>query len=117
MAAGLPYKLLHGPVYQHKESPLTGISEILVLILLICAVLIVPRMMAPAPKKSSARKAKKGLSAKMRAGIVLSVLVPVVSALVLKPWAGNIIPFVIAGILPVAIAWAGFWIISARKNG
>jgi len=52
----------------------------------------------------------------MRAGIVLSALVPVVSALTLKPWAGNITLFIITGILPVALGWACFWIISARKN-
>ena len=95
---------------------MTGISEILVLILLICAVLIVPRMMAPASKKTAARTVKKRLSAKMRAGIVLSALVPVVAALLLRPWSGNITLFVIAGILPVALAWGCFWIISARKN-
>jgi len=95
---------------------LTGITEILVLFLLICAVLIVPRMMAPAPKKSTARKGKKRLTARLRAGIVLSGLVPVVVALVLKPWAGNIISFVIFGILPIALAWGWFWIISARKG-
>lgn len=94
---------------------MTGISEILVLILLICAILIIPRMMKPAPSARSSKNSK-GLTAGMRAGIVVSLLLPVVSGLITKPWNGNPITFVITGILPVALAWGAFWILSARKK-
>lgn len=96
---------------------MTGISEILVLILLICGLLIIPRMFKPAPTKAgTALKPAKSFSAKMRAGIVASVLVPVAAALILQPWKGNALVFFTAGILPVALAWGLFWILSARKH-
>ena len=95
---------------------MTGISEILVLILLICVLLIIPRMMKPAPKGGASKKKTRGLGAKMRAGIVVSVLVPVISGLIHKPWTGEVTPFIITGVLPVALAWGGFWILSARKS-
>lgn len=94
---------------------MTGISEILVLILLICGLLIVPRMMKPAPK-ASAPKPKKPLSAGMRTGIVVSLVLPMTAAMVVRPWEGNILIFFSTGILPVALGWGLFWILSARRN-
>jgi len=94
----------------------TGISEILVLILLITGILIIPRMFKPAPQRTTAQKKVTPITAKMRAGIVVSALVPVLSALVLKPWKGDIILFLSIGLLPVALAWGLFWIFSAKKK-
>lgn len=95
---------------------MTGISEILVLILLICGILIIPRMMKPAPARKAPARKKGGLTFGMRAGIVVSLLIPIVSGLVIRPWSGNILLFVVTGILPVALAWGIFWVLSARKH-
>jgi len=93
---------------------LTGVSEVLILILLISGILILPRMFKPAPKAVQ-RKKNKPLSKKARAGIVLSVVIPIAAAIGLKPWNGNFILFVSIGIIPVALAWALAWIVSAKK--
>ena len=53
---------------------------------------------------------------KLRAGIVASILFPMVSALFLKPWKGDIILYISTGILPVALAWAIVWILAAKKK-
>ncbi|WDP88801.1 MAG: hypothetical protein HUN04_03240 [Desulfobacter sp.] len=95
---------------------MTGISEILVLILLISGILILPRMFKPAPAAKSKKTAAKSLSMKLRAGIAISVLYPAVSALVLKPWQGNIVLYLSAGLLPVALAWALIWVLAAKKH-
>lgn len=97
---------------------MTGISEVLVLILLICGILILPRMLKPAPKQTaSALKTQQGLSTmKLRAGIVFSLLYIIVLTLFIKPWQGQIVLFVSAGILPVALAWSLVWIFSAKKK-
>lgn len=97
---------------------MTGISEILVLILLITGILIIPRMFKPEPKASPAslKKSIPVLTMKMRACIVVSLVIPLVAALVLKPWAGNLVIFISVSILPVLIAWAIYWVITAQKK-
>ena len=95
---------------------MTGVSEILLLILLISGILIIPRMFKPAPRTIEAPKRVAGLSKKMRIGIVLSILVPFLFALVLKPWEGHLTSFILLGLVPVGIAWAVFWIMSAPKK-
>ena len=97
---------------------MTGISEILVLVLLILCILILPRMI---PGKPAAKRKKTGLSAgmftmKIRAAIVLSVTIIIISALVTKPWLGGIPMFILSGILPVALGWALVWILSAQRK-
>lgn len=94
---------------------MTGVSEILVLILLISGILILPRMFKPVPKAVQGKK-NKPLSKNVRAGIVISVMVPMAAAISLEPWNGNFILFVSIGIMPVALAWALAWIVSAKKQ-
>lgn len=90
---------------------MTGVSEILVLILLICGILILPRMIKPAPENVSS-SAPPSLTKKRRAGIVASILFPLFSALLLKPWQGNLVLFIAVGIVPVALAWAVVWVMA-----
>ncbi len=97
---------------------MTGISEILVLILLITGILIIPRMFKPEPKAASAalKKPVPVLSMKIRAGIVVSLVFPLIAALILKPWTGNLVIFISVSILPVLIAWAVYWVMTAQKK-
>ena len=94
---------------------MTGVSEILVLILLISGILILPRMFKPAPKAVQGKKNKQ-ISKTRRAGIVVSVLIPIIAAIGLKPWNGNLVLFVSIGIIPVVLAWAVVWIMAAQKQ-
>jgi hypothetical protein len=93
---------------------LTGVSEILVLILLISGILILPRMFKPAPKQVKSKK--KTLSKAKRIGIVVSVLIPIIAAVGLKPWSGDLVLFVSIGILPVALGWSLVWIMAVKKH-
>ncbi|EIM65229.1 hypothetical protein DespoDRAFT_03467 [Desulfobacter postgatei 2ac9] len=97
---------------------MTGISEILLLILLILCILIVPRMITPKP---SGRRREKSASAgvftmKMRLAVVLSAADIIISALWTKPWQGQISMFIVSGILPVVLGWSLVWIFSAREK-
>ncbi len=96
---------------------MTGISEILILVLLIVCILILPRFFKGEPDKktSSANKLKK-LSPKMRLSIVLTLIYPIAMALYLKPWNQGLIFYVSFGIIPVFIAWAIFWITAGNKK-
>lgn len=95
---------------------MTGISEILVLVLLISGILILPRMFKPTPESKKKKTAPISLNLKLRAGIVASILFPLLLALVIKPWQGDSILYVSLGILPVAIVWAVVWILAAKKK-
>jgi len=94
----------------------TGISEILVLILLICGILILPRMFKPAPKPAKKTSLPVSFNMKLRAGIVASVLVPVIAALIIQPWKENLLAYICTGVLPVVLTWALVWILAARKK-
>lgn len=96
---------------------MTGISEILVLVLLIACILILPRLFKGEPaKKISTSKKQKKFTANIRFGIVLTLVYPIVMALYIKPWNENIILFVSFGIIPVFLVWAVVWIIAGEKN-
>lgn len=96
---------------------MTGVSEILVLVLLISCVLILPRFFKgeSTHKKFSLKKVGK-LSAKTRFAIVLSIVYPIAMALYLKPWNENIIFYLAFGILPVILYWSFVWILAGLKK-
>jgi hypothetical protein len=93
----------------------TGVSEILVLILLISGILILPRMLKPPPARDTGKKIVR-LSQKKRAAIVASILYPLACALVIKPWEGHLMTFSALGFIPVVLAWAVYWVISAPRK-
>jgi hypothetical protein len=93
----------------------TGVSEILVLILLISGMLILPRMLKPPPDNNSQTTLLR-LSKKKRAAIVASILFPIACAMIIKPWEDHAVLFAAIGFAPVAIAWAVYWILSAPKK-
>jgi len=100
---------------------LTGVSEILVLLLLITCILILPRMFKGKPvKKTSSVNRLKRLPVKIRFTIVLSLIYPIAIALYLKPWngnlIGNLISYISYGIIPVFLIWAIAWILAGRKK-
>ncbi|MCF6246232.1 MAG: hypothetical protein L3J69_02610 [Desulfobacula sp.] len=97
---------------------MTGISEILVLVLLIVCILILPRLFKgdePNQKRSSPITIKK-LGTKARIGIVLSLVYPVAMALYLRPWDGSLVSFISFGVFPILIVWAMIWISGSKKN-
>ncbi len=96
---------------------MTGITEILVLIFLILAVLILPRLLKPAPNPKEVSSLKMvRLSPLVRAGIIISIIWPVAAALYIKPWTGHLVPFLSIGVLPVFAAWSIVWILSGKKK-
>jgi hypothetical protein len=93
----------------------TGVSEILVLILLISCILILPRMLNPQPAENPKKKIDR-LPREKRAAIVASILFPIAVALVIKPWEGHLLKTAVIGLVPVVLAWAVYWIVAAPKK-
>jgi len=73
-------------------------------------------MFKPAPKSHKKKAAPISFNMKLRAGIVASTIFPLLSALIIKPWQGDLILYVSIGILPVVLVWALIWILAAQKK-
>lgn len=100
-----------------RNQIVTGINEILVLVLLIACILILPRLFkGDSTKKVSSSKKFKNLSSKIRFSIVLTLAYPIVVALYLKPWENNFIVYLSYGIVPVFLVWALAWIVAGKKS-
>ncbi len=95
---------------------MAGIQEILTLLLIIVAIVFVPRIIPGGKRRTQTKKKGFYLSGRIRIGITLSVMIPLAAALLLKPWQHNLIGFISVGIAPVAAGWAIFWIVSGFKK-
>lgn len=100
-----------------RNQIVTGINEILVLVLLIACIFILPRLFKKdSDRKVSSSKKIKNLSAKIRFSLVLTLTHPIVAALYLKPWENNPIVYLSYGVAPVFLFWAIAWIVAGKKN-
>ena len=96
---------------------MTGIQEILTLILLIGCLFLLPRLFGTRHTPSTGQSRKFSLSGKCRLAIVLSLLIPIAAATLFPPWQPRQQTlFCLTGILPVALGWAGFWVFQGFRN-
>ena len=96
---------------------MASITEILTLVVIIIGILILPKMFRQEEKKSSKNKLSiNSISVLARFGIVVSILIPTISALVFQPWKKDLILFVLTGIIPLIIGWGIYWMRAGIKN-
>ena len=94
---------------------MSGISEILVLVIIVLAIFFIPRMMArPEPKQQA--KPSVELTGKLRLAIAASVVWPALTAAFLQPWRKDLVLFLYLGFGPVLLGWAAFWIIAGYRR-
>ena len=86
-----------------------GIQEILILVIIVLAIMLVPRMMGRRQEAVPAKPAVP-MSGKMRLAIAASLFWPAMMAAVFKPWRQNLVIFCYFGLGPVALAWIVFWV-------
>jgi len=96
----------------------SGIQEILLIVLIVLAIFLIPRMMKPRPSPAPMRVRRSALplSWTLRLAIVLSLLWPMGCALYFKPWQNALIPFAAIGIGPVAVLWSLNWVMVGMKK-
>ncbi|MCD4742560.1 MAG: hypothetical protein K8R67_08825 [Desulfobacteraceae bacterium] len=96
---------------------MASITEILTLLVIIIGILILPKMFRKEEKGTSHKRLlTKAISVPARLGIIISILLPLISALVLQPWKQNLILFILAGIVPLIIGWGLYWMFAGLKN-
>ncbi len=86
-----------------------GIQEILILIIIVVAIVLVPRMIGRRQETVPVKPAV-ALSGRMRLAIAASLLWPAIMAVVFKPWRQDPVIFFYVGLGPVALAWIVFWV-------
>ena len=96
----------------------SGIQEILLIVLIVLAIFLIPRMIKTRPSSEPlrVRRPVAPLSRTLRLAIVLSILWPIGCALYFKPWQDSLVPFVTIGIGPVVVAWSLSWVMAGMKK-
>lgn len=95
---------------------MTGIQEILVLILIILGIFYLPRL------ASRGRQVKNptplsGLSGWTRLAIAASVFWPLLAAVYFQPWRKDLVLFIYLGVGPVVVGWVTGWVILGYQKG
>ena len=94
---------------------MSGFMEILLIVAIILAILLVPRMLKR-PEQNETPPPSPGLSGWKRLIIVASLLWPALLALYLKPWSNGWPGFLSMGLGPVIILWGVLWIIRGFRR-
>jgi len=100
---------------------LSGIQEILVIVVILLAILFIPRMMAPqrrpATKPFRPMRSIRNLSVRWRMGIVISLLWLLGAAVYCRPWQGKLESYLLCGVGPVVIGWCITWVVAGFRPG
>ena len=96
---------------------MSGITEILLIVALILALFMLPRILSGRPEAvQRSRDPSRPLSGRIRVAILASALWPALLAFFLEPWNGSWMIFFYAGVAPVALLWGIYWALSGFKK-
>lgn len=97
---------------------MSGLQEILVLIIIVIVLFFLPRMVSRPAQVPKPPVQIKQIPGKWRLAVFLSLVWLVVTALWLKPWQGSPVMFAGVGALPVLLFWGGVWVLTGyRRKG
>ena len=94
---------------------MSGIQEILILVVIIMAIFFLPRVISRGKEKKQLEQVF-ALSGKMRLAIATSVFWPLLMAAVIQPWQKNMPLFLYIGFGPVAFGWIINWVSHGFRN-
>ncbi len=101
---------------------LSGIHEILVLVVIILAIFFIPRLLAKGDQSNASRpmpiKSMLVLSGRLRLAIFVSILWIFLTAIYFQPWQRDLILFLSGAMIPILVGWGAYWVITGfkRKN-
>ena len=86
-------------------------QEILVLIVVVLVIFVLPRMIGKRPEPAPVRVVRRPpLTGRMRLAILLTLFWISCFAAILEPWQNDVLPFLYAGLAPVAALWGAAWV-------
>jgi hypothetical protein len=102
----------------HKETGVSGIQEILVILAIVVVVLVLPGRMRRPPRAPGRPTVQRRLSGRWRLALLVSGTWPAALAVWLRPWESveALMRFGILGVAPVAAAWALGWVIAGFRK-
>ena len=92
-----------------------GSTEILIILALGAIIFFILPMVRKAPQKKTV--SPRPVSGMARLSIVASVLWPLLLAVIIEPWKGDVDKFIYFGVAPVVISWALGWVVVGFKRG
>jgi hypothetical protein len=95
---------------------LSGLQEILVLVIIVIVLFFLPRMVSRPAQVPKPPVQIKQIPWKWRLAVFASLVWLVVSALWLKPWEDGPVRFVGVGALPLLVFWGGVWVLAGYKR-
>lgn len=95
---------------------MSGFQEILLLVALVLAIFFLPRVLPARNQQATPRRGVRPISGRMRLALVASAVWPAAVAAYIQPWKTDLPLFLYAGLGPVAIGWALWWIRSGYRN-
>jgi hypothetical protein len=96
---------------------LSGIKEIVIVVCVLVGLFILPRFIRYGGQKaeSSQNKPVRKNQGVLRIAVLLSSLWVAIAAILLNPLSGHMLPFLGAGVLPVALGWGIRWVVLGCK--
>jgi hypothetical protein len=103
------------------ETMFSGIQELLVLIVIVIAILLLPRLLPRSDRQRGAAtpilKKPPTLPGKLRLALVFSLIWLLGTAAYFKPWSTDLESFLLMGLAPVALAWGLAWVVAGFRSG
>ena len=94
---------------------MSGLQEILLIVLVIAVILFLPRITGRGTGKASG-KSLPSLSGRLRLGVVASIIWLLVWTTYFTPWNGSMLAFALVGLCPVILGWGALWILAGFDN-
>ena len=99
---------------------MSGIQEVLVVIVIFLAILLLPRITTRQPgaavPQPLLRHPNLSLSGRMRLAIAASLFWPTLTAAFIQPWQGKWLTYIYVGLAPVITAWCGWWVMRGYRK-
>ena len=96
---------------------MSGVTEILLIIVIVLAIFFLPRLAAKRNSGDNYRdKQYLKVSGKMRIAILVSVIWPAAFAIIMEPWNDGVIRYICIGLAPVAFLWGVWWVIVGYRK-
>ena len=88
-----------------------GLQEILIISAIIVGAICIPRIVNQKAPRPRLVRSKRKISGKMRLGVAASIVYPMVTAALLKPWREDPITYLYLGVGPVVLCWLLYWVV------
>lgn len=94
---------------------MSGLQEILVIVLLFVLIFFLPRRLGKGGSKKAGGMLQT-LSGRLRLAMVVSVVWLLAWAAYFRPWSGGLLGFALVGLGPVVLGWGILWVLDGFKK-